>query len=150
MVYSLVFTNTLFQRSVGNVESIELNNVNEQDNQTNNTKATVEIQPNDSLVNFMKSEMFCCSGIHDISLKSVVITCNILKKVSSTLINFRKQIRPSLYHVSSSSDLSGSEGSSDDSRLSLKKRKINNETKPLFSRYIMFYRKFSMLWYDEG
>ncbi|CAG9532301.1 unnamed protein product [Cercopithifilaria johnstoni] len=38
-----------------------------------------------------------------------------------------------LYHVSSSADSIGSEGSSDDSLLILKRRKITNSTKPLFS-----------------
>uniref|UniRef100_A0AAF5PIZ0 histone acetyltransferase n=1 Tax=Wuchereria bancrofti TaxID=6293 RepID=A0AAF5PIZ0_WUCBA len=38
-----------------------------------------------------------------------------------------------LYHITSSADSSGSEGSSDDSVLILKRRRISNSTKPLFS-----------------
>ncbi|KAM3725189.1 Histone acetyltransferase KAT6B [Dirofilaria immitis] len=78
------------QRSIGNVESIELNNVNDQD-----------IMPDSKTVP-MKTMNSNCRKLH-------------------------------LYHMSSSVDSSGSEGSSDDSLLILKRRRISNSTKPLFS-----------------
>ncbi|OZC10549.1 MOZ/SAS family protein [Onchocerca flexuosa] len=78
------------QRSIGNVESIELNNVNDQDIMPDNKSAPVKT---------MNSN---CRKLH-------------------------------LHHISSSADSSGSEGSSDDSLLILKRRRINYNTKPLFS-----------------
>uniref|UniRef100_A0A915PPA8 histone acetyltransferase n=1 Tax=Setaria digitata TaxID=48799 RepID=A0A915PPA8_9BILA len=78
------------QRSIGNVESIELNNVSEQDVTADSTRVPV--------------------------------------KTMNT--NYHK-LR--LYHISSSADSSGSEGSSDDSLLILKRRRISSGAKPLFS-----------------
>ncbi|EFO21568.1 hypothetical protein LOAG_06919 [Loa loa] len=78
------------QKSITNVESIELNNVNDQD-----------IMPDNK----------------GIPVKTMNSNCHKLH----------------LYHISSSADSSGSEGSSDDSLLILKRRRISNSTKPLFS-----------------
>ncbi|VIO87826.1 MOZ/SAS family protein [Brugia malayi] len=78
------------QRSMANVESIELNNVNDQD-----------IIP-----------------VHkDVPVKTMNSNCHKLH----------------LCHIRSSADSSGSEGSSDDSVLILKRRRISNSSKTLFS-----------------
>ncbi|VDK84519.1 unnamed protein product [Litomosoides sigmodontis] len=77
--------------SIADVESIELNNINDQDVAPDSKRMPVKI---------MKSRN--CHKLH-------------------------------LYHISSSADSSGCEGSSDDSLLILKRRKIANSTKPLLS-----------------